>query len=354
VKQSIPFLRIAERFVGGSNPAFVIAELSGNHGHDFDKAARMIAAAAEAGANAIKLQTYRPDTITIDCDRPEFWVKTDNVWSGKTLFQLYEEAATPWEWQPRLKRVAEDLGLILFSTPFDPTAVDFLESMNVPAYKIASFEVIDLPLVERIARTGKPIIASTGMATLSEIDEMVKTTRSAGNRELALLRCVSAYPADPGEMNLRTIPHLSSTFGVVVGLSDHTLGATTAVAAVALGAKIIEKHFILRRSDGGPDAFFSMEPGEFAAMVKAVRETEEALGEPAFGPGPKESRNLVFRRSLFAVEDIRKGETITEKNVRSIRPGHGLAPKHLPAILGRRAKMPISRGTPLAWDMLES
>lgn len=330
---------------------YIIAEMSANHNQDFERAVQLVHAAKEAGADAIKLQTYTPDTITIDSDKEYFRIK-GTLWDGRTLHDLYGEAYTPWEWQPKLKEVADDLGMDLFSTPFDFTAVDFLETMNVPAYKIASFENIDLPLIRRVAQTGKPMIMSTGMATLAEIDEAVRTARDAGCRELALLKCTSAYPAPPEEANLRTIPHLAEAFDVVAGLSDHTLGIQVPVAAVALGARIIEKHFTLARSDGGADSAFSLEPHEFKQMVDAVRITEKALGQVHYGITEKDAESRVFRRSLFVVQNIKAGDVFTEDNVRSIRPGYGLHTRYLDEIIGRRASKDIERGTPLSWNFV--
>ncbi len=345
-------LTIAGRPVGPGHPVYVIAELSANHGQDFDQAVRLVRAAHAAGADAIKLQTYTPDTITIRSDRPEFRVGGGTLWDGRTLHDLYAEAYTPWDWQPKLKAVAEGLGLHLFSTPFDPTAVEFLERMGVPAHKVASFELVDLPLIERVARTGKPLVMSTGMATREEIGEAVEAARAAGATQIALLKCTSAYPADPAEMNLRTIPDMQTRFGVPVGLSDHTLGTAVPVAAVALGACIIEKHLTLDRKVPGPDSAFSLEPDEFRAMVEAVRVTETALGDVRYKVSEKEARSRVFRRSLFVVRAIAAGEHFTAENVRSIRPGHGLPPKYLPEVLGRTAARDLAAGTPLTRDAL--
>ncbi|MFZ5775049.1 MAG: pseudaminic acid synthase [Thermodesulfobacteriota bacterium] len=344
-------ITINGRVIGPGHPVYVIAEMSANHGQDFDQAARIIAAAKEAGADAVKLQTYTPDTITIACDREHFRIQ-GTIWNGRTLHDLYAEAYTPWEWQPRLKKIADELGITLFSTPFDVSAVEFLENMDVLAHKVASFELVDTELLEKIGATGKPVIMSTGMASLAEIDEAVATLRRAGAGGIALLKCTSAYPAAPASMNLRTIPHLAQGFGVVAGLSDHTTGLAAPVAAVALGASIIEKHFTLDRSTGGPDSAFSLEPDEFAAMVNAVREAEQALGRVSYDLTEAEQKSRAFRRSLFAVADIRAGELLTPQNVRSIRPGHGLAPKHLASVLGRRASRDIGRGTPLAWELV--
>jgi len=339
------------RLIGVGRSAYIIAEMSANHGQSFDQAVKIVEAAKQAGADAIKLQTYTPDTLTLNCDNDYFRIK-DTLWKGRTLYDLYGEAFMPWEWQPKLKQVADDLGIDLFSTPFDDSAVDFLERMSVPAHKIASFENCDIALLRKVAKTGKPIIASTGMATFDEIGELVNTVRNAGCRCLALLKCSSAYPAPAEEMNLRTIPHLAQAFSVPVGLSDHTLGIAAPVAAVALGACIIEKHFTLSRACAGPDAAFSLEPHEFKAMVEAVHAAERALGKVSYGMNPAEVQSRVFRRSLFVVSDIRAGELFTPRNVRSIRPGYGLHTRHLDEIIGRPATRDIQRGTPLAWEMV--
>jgi len=340
---------ISNVLMGNDKTVLVVAELSANHNQSFDQAVQLIKAAKEAGADAIKLQTYTPDTMTIDCDNEYFRIGKGTIWEGKTLYELYKEAYTPWEWQPELRKIANDLGMELFSTPFDKTAVDFLEKMDVPCYKIASFELVDIPLIQYVAQTGKPIIMSTGMATLAEIDEAVTAARQAGCKELALLKCTSAYPADPAEMNLRTIPHMAEAFGVPVGLSDHTLGIAVPVAAVALGACIIEKHFTLSRSVPGPDSAFSLEPHEFKEMVEAIRTTEKALGKVSYEVTEHEKASRIFRRSLFVVKDMKAGEVFTEENIRSIRPGYGLAPKYLNDILGNSATVDIKRGTPLQW-----
>ncbi len=345
-------ITIGGRRIGPGEPAYVVAEMSANHGQSFDEAARILGAAKIAGADAVKLQTYTPDTLTIDSDREEFQIGAGTLWEGRNLYQLYGEATTPWEWQPELKELAGELEIELFSSPFDATAVDFLEQMGVAAYKIASFEIVDLALIRRVAETGKPIIMSTGMATLAEIEEAVETARQAGGEELALLKCTSAYPAPAEEMNLRTIPELRQTFGVPVGLSDHTLGIAVPVAAVALGAAIVEKHFTLSRAKPGPDSAFSLEPQEFKAMVEAIRTAERALGEARYGASEHEAASLVFRRSLFVVEDVAAGEELSERNVRSIRPGHGLAPRHLPQVLGQHAARDLERGKPLVWSDL--
>jgi pseudaminic acid synthase len=345
-------ITIGKSRIGPNHPVYIIAEISANHNQDYDQAVRLIKASKEAGANAVKLQTYTADTITISSNREYFQIKGETLWDGRNLYDLYQEAHTPWEWQPHLKTVAEDLGMDLFSSAFDATAVDFLEEMGVPAHKVASFEIVDIPLIEKMARTGKPLIISTGMATQEEIKEAVRAAQGAGARQIALLKCTSAYPAPPESMMLQTIPAMAETFHVPVGLSDHTLGITVPVAAVALGARLIEKHITLSREIPGPDSAFSLEPHEFQQMVDNVRIIEKALGEVRYGGSEEERKSRVFRRSLFAVQDIRAGETLTEKNVRSIRPGHGLAPKHLKQILGRRALMDIAKGTPLAWSLI--
>ncbi len=345
-------IEISDRKIGPGQPVYIIAELSANHHQDFERAARLIDAAKDAGADAIKLQTYTPDTITIRSDRNEFRISGGTIWDGRSLYELYGEAFTPWEWQPKLKQIANDAGLTLFSSPFDETAVDFLEAMDVPAYKVASFELVDIPLIQRMARTGRPLIMSTGMATVDEIEEALKVARKGGATEIALLKCTSAYPSPADDMNLRTIPALARKFSVPAGLSDHTMGIAVPVAAAALGACIIEKHLTLSRADHGPDSAFSLEPDEFRAMVDAVRFSQRALGVAQFGASPTEQASLAFRRSLFVVEDMKSGETFTSRNVRSIRPAHGLHTRHLPEILGRCAISDIERGTPLRWDLI--
>lgn len=341
------------RQIGAGRPCFLVAELSGNHNGQFERAAEIVRRAKAAGADAIKLQTYTADTLTIHCDKPPFHISGDNAWQGRTLYDLYQEAATPWEWHKDLFALARKLGMEAFSTPFDHTAVEFLEGLRANLYKIASFELVDLELIRLVARTGKPIIMSTGMASETEIAEAVAAVAATGNRNLVLLKCTSAYPSPRAEMNIRAIPRLRETFGVPAGLSDHCLDQTAALAAVALGASVIEKHLTIARSDGGVDSSFSLEPVEFAMMARSVRETEEALGEAALGAGLAESGNVSFRRSIFAVRDIAPGQPLTRENIRVIRPGHGLAPQHLPRVLGRRARIAIERGTPLAWDLVE-
>ena len=343
---------IAGTKVGPGFPVYCIAELSANHNNDFNQAVTLIRAAKEAGADAIKLQTYTADTITLPGKQEYFRVAGGTLWDGKTLHDLYGEAYMPWEWQPKLKKLANELGMDLFSSAFDATAVDFLEEMDVPAHKVASFELVDIPLIQKMARTGKPLIMSTGMASLEEVEEAVNTARAAGATHIALLKCTSAYPALPEEMNLRTIPELSTRFNVPAGLSDHTMGVAVPVAAVALGACIIEKHLTLSRSMPGPDSAFSLEPAEFKAMVDVIRTAEKSLGRAYFGASAKEASSRVFRRSLFVVADVRHGELFTEENVRSIRPGHGLHPRHFSDVLGKRAAQDIERGTPLSWDLV--
>lgn len=344
--------KIGKRIIGKNKPVFIIAEMSGNHNHDYKKALKIIDAAAEAGVDAVKLQTYTSDTMTVNSNKKWFKVKSDNVWNGKTLYDLYEWAYTPWEWQAKLKKYAEKKGLIFFSTPFDETAVDFLEKLNVPLYKVASFEVPDIPLLKKIGKTKKSVIISRGMASLEEIKLAVKTLKANGSPSVAVLHCISSYPATASQMNLATIPDLAKKFKVVAGLSDHSLGSTSSVASVALGACIIEKHLILKRSDGGPDAEFSLEPLEFKELVNSIRQTEEAIGRPFYKLTSKEKQNVVFRRSLFVVKDVKKREKFTKENIRSIRPGYGLSPKYFDTILGQRAKNDIKFGTPLSWKLI--
>jgi pseudaminic acid synthase len=342
-------IKIAGREIGPGYPPYLIAEMSGNHNGDIKRALALIEAASRAGVDAVKLQTYTADTITIDHDGPEFTIDS-GLWAGRTLFELYEEAHTPWEWHGELFTKARELGLTIFSSPFDDTAVDFLEQLDVPAYKIASFEAIDLPLIRRVAATGKPMIISTGMANQTEIGEAVAAAKDAGASQIVLLHCVSAYPSPAAEANLRTLPDLAARFAMPSGLSDHTMGIAVPLAAVALGASVIEKHFTLSRADGGPDAAFSLEPEELTALVKGCRTAWEALGGVNYARTASEDANVRFRRSLYTVADIAAGEEFTSRNVRSIRPGFGLAPKHLPQILGRRAAAALRRGTPLSFD----
>jgi pseudaminic acid synthase len=345
-------IEISGRRIGVGYPCYIIAELSANHGQSYERALEVFRAAKDAGADAIKLQTYTADTLTIDCRRSEFMAGKGTLWEGKNLHDLYAEAYTPWEWQPELKKEAESLDLHCFSTPFDDTAVDFLEGINVPAHKIASFELVDTELLKKVAATGKPVIMSTGMASFEEIEEAVRTLRAHGCTQLALLKCTSAYPSLPEDMNLRTIPHMAESFRVPIGLSDHTLGVAVPIAAIALGACIIEKHLTIRRSDGGPDGAFSLEPDEFRTMVEAVRVAEKSLGKVSYEMSEKEATSRAFRRSLFIVEDMKQGEVFTRTNVRSIRPGYGLPVKELNRILGKKSAYPIMRGQPLQSDMI--
>lgn len=345
-------IRIGETWIGEGHPTYVIAEMSANHAGDKTHALEIIHAAKEAGADCLKIQTYTADTLTIDSAKSYFQI-SGGTWSGENLYSLYQKAYTPWEWQGELKETCEKLGLHFLSTPFDRTAVDFLESLEVEAFKIASFEAVDIPLIRYVASKGKPIILSTGMASLGEIDEAVQAIRRAGNEQFCLLKCSSAYPAVPDDMNLRTIRHLEDTFGVPAGLSDHSMGSLGAVAAVAAGAKIIEKHFCISREIENPDASFSMEPDEFSRMVREIRTVEKALGSVSYEVSAKEEASRIFRKSIFVVADIHKGEPLTEANVRVIRPGYGLSPKHYDAVLGKIAAVDISRGEPLKWSMVE-
>ncbi|MDN5310373.1 MAG: pseudaminic acid synthase [Methanolobus sp.] len=346
-------LKIGNKLIGNDSSVFIIAEMSANHLQNFELAVDTIKAIKESGADAVKIQTYTPDTITMNSDSEYFQIKQGTMWDGKTLYQLYQEAYTPWEWQPYLKKIAEDLGLIFFSSPFDRTAVDFLEKLNVPAYKVASFEITDIPLIEYIASKGKPVIISTGIATLADIEEAVNACKRMDNDQIVLLKCTSAYPAPLEEINLNTIPNIKGTFKTIVGLSDHSLGISIPIASVALGAKIIEKHFILDRNIGGPDAAFSLEPEEFKSMVKAVREVESALGNVNYDLTDKIKKSREFSRSLFVVEDVKAGDVFTERNVRSIRPGFGMHPRYLNKILGKKSRQYIKKGTPLDWNFVE-
>ncbi|MBI2094411.1 MAG: pseudaminic acid synthase [Candidatus Omnitrophica bacterium] len=348
-KSEDSIIQINDRRIGLGCPVYIIAEMSANHNQDMDHAIELLKEAKRAGADAVKLQTYTPDTMTLSLDQVPFKIQ-GTLWHGNTLHRLYQKAYLPWEWHKRLKATATELGIELFSTPFDMTAVDFLEQLEMPAYKIASFEVVDLALIERVAKTGKPILMSTGMASFREIQDAIETARNAKASELALLKCTSAYPAPMEELNLLTIPHLAETFGVPVGFSDHTEGITAPIAAVALGASIIEKHFTLTRSTPSPDAAFSLEPAEFKAMVDGIRQVEKARGRVTDEVGPEEAKSLVFRRSLFAVKNIKAGELFSKECIRSIRPGFGLHPRHLKEVLGRSASADIARGTPLTWE----
>lgn len=344
---------IDKRKVGENEKTFIIAEISANHKQSFERAVEIIKAAKESGADAVKLQTYTPDTITLDCDNEYFQIKQETIWDGTTLHKLYREAYTPWEWQPELKKIAEDMGLICFSSPFDYTSVEFLEKMDVPAYKIASFEINDIPFIEYVASKGKPVIMSTGIATLSDIDEAIKACKRVGNDNVILLKCTSAYPSPLEDINLKTIPNMKDTFGVSVGLSDHTLGSSVSIGAVALGATVIEKHLTLKREDGGPDAAFSMEPHEFKEMVDGIRSIEKALGKVTYELTYKQKKSREHSRSLFIVEDIKEGEIFTKDNLKSIRPGFGLETKYISDILGKKCTRDIKRGTPMDWSFIK-
>lgn len=339
--------------LGEDEKTFIIAEMSANHLQDYNRAVEIIKKAAWAGADAIKLQTYTPDTITIDCDNEYFQIKQGTIWDGTTLHKLYQDAYTPWEWHADLKDIAEKEGLVLFSSPFDITSVDFLEKLDIPAYKIASFEINDIPFIEYIASKRKPIIMSTGIARMEDIQNALDACKRMGNEDVALLKCTSSYPAPIEEANLKTIPNIKETFDVIAGLSDHTMGNAVSVGGVALGAKIIEKHMTLRRSDGGADSKFSMEPEEFKEMVDNIRLVEKAIGKVTYDLSQKQINSREHSRSLFIVEDVRKGELFTEKNVKSIRPGFGLETKYIKDIIGKKAKVDIKRGTPMKWSLLE-
>ncbi|MDB9512762.1 pseudaminic acid synthase [Kamptonema animale CS-326] len=349
----MPEIKIANCKIGQNHPPFIIAEMSGNHNQSLERALEIVEAAAKTGAHGLKLQTYTADTMTLDIKEGEFLINDPNsLWYGYSLYELYQQAHTPWEWhEPILKRCKE-LGIIGFSTPFDATAVDFLESLDVPCYKIASFENTDLPLIRQVASTGKPMIISTGMATVAELDETVRTSRDAGCEDIILLKCTSTYPATPENSNLLTIPHLRELFGVQVGLSDHTMGIGAAVASVALGATVIEKHFTLRRADGGVDSAFSMEPAEMKQLVIETERAWQSLGKITYGATAAETASKVFRRSLYIADDMEIGEQFTPDNLRAIRPGHGLPPKYYEMLLGRRVTQPVKKGTPVSLDLL--
>jgi N-acetylneuraminate synthase len=346
-------IKIADRVIGPEARPFVIAELSGNHNQSLERALEIVEAAATAGAHGLKLQTYTPDTMTIDVREGDFLIKDPkSLWSGLSLYELYGEAFTPWEWHEAIFAKARSLGLIPFSTPFDDTAVDFLEELDVPCYKIASFENADLALIRKAAETGKPLIISTGMATVAELDETVRAARDAGCRDLVLLKCTSTYPATPQNTNITTIPHMRQLFECEVGLSDHTMGIGVSVASVALGATVIEKHFTLRRADGGVDSTFSIEPPEMASLVAETERAWLALGHVAYGPLDAEKASTQFRRSLYVVQDLKAGEVLTRENVRAIRPGWGMPTKYLDDVLGRPVNRDVKRGTPLGWSFL--
>ncbi|MCI8599791.1 MAG: pseudaminic acid synthase [Lachnospiraceae bacterium] len=345
-------LKIGGKVIGEKEPSYIIAEMSGNHNGDIQRALEIVEAAAEAGVDAIKLQTYTADTITLNCDNEYFQTQKGSLWEGRTLHDLYGEAYTPWEWHEPIMERAGKLGLTCFSTPFDFTAVDFLEEMNVPAYKIASYEIQDIPLIRKVARTGKPIMMSTGIATLEDIYIAVEACREEGNEQIVLLKCTSAYPSPYEEINLNVIPNMKQTFGCICGISDHTMGMEVAVASVALGAEVVEKHITLSRADGGVDAAFSMEPKEFADMVTQIRNVEKAKGCVTYELTEKQKDGRQFGRSLFVSEDICEGDKFTEKNIRSVRPALGLATKHYENILGKIAACDLKKGTPLSWEMI--
>ncbi|MEK7067677.1 MAG: pseudaminic acid synthase [Patescibacteria group bacterium] len=342
-----------KRSIGANQPVFIVAEMSGNHNQSFARAKKIVDEAIKAGVDAIKLQTYTADTLTIDSDKKYFQVKVNKNWSGQTLYSLYKKAYTPWDWQPKLKQYAEKRGVLVFSTPFDNTAVDWLEKMNVRLYKVASFEIGDIPLLKKIGSTKKPVIISRGLASIAEIALAIKILKANGSPQVAVLHCVSSYPAEASQMNLATIPDIAKRFKVVAGLSDHTIGIVAPIAAVSLGAHIIEKHFTFNRADGGPDAAFSLEPDELKEMVRSVREAEQAIGVPTYKIGKKEAENVVFKRSIFVVQDVKKGEKFTTENIRIIRPGYGLAPKYYEAIIGKLAAKNIEVGTPLTQKLIK-
>jgi pseudaminic acid synthase len=353
MSESMKSFPVGGRVIGLDQPPFIVAELSGNHNQSLERALALVDAAAASGAHAVKIQTYTADTMTLDLDRGEFRIDNpQSLWAGRTLYDLYREAHTPWEWHKAIFERCRAQGLIAFSTPFDETAVDFLESLDVPMYKIASFENVDLPLIRRVAATGKPMIVSTGMATEEELGEAVDSARNGGCTDLVLLKCTSAYPASSETMNLRTIPHLRERFGVAVGLSDHTLGLAVPLAAVSLGVCMIEKHFTLSRSEGGVDAAFSLEPAEMAELVRESKRAWQSLGQVSYGVTEPERESLKFRRSLYVAVDMKKGDIFTVENIRRVRPGLGLAPKYVDQVLGKKASCDIARGTPLSWDLV--
>jgi pseudaminic acid synthase len=347
-------ITIAERMIGSGHPPFIISEMSGNHNQSLERALEIVEAAAKTGAHALKLQTYTPDTMTLDLDEREFHISDpNNLWAGNYLYKLYGEAYTPWEWHKPIFELARELGIIAFSTPFDDTAVDLLESLDVPCYKIASFENTDLPLIRRVAATGKPMIISTGMASIAELDDTVRAAREAGCKDLILLKCTSTYPATASNTNILTIPHMRELFGCEVGLSDHTMGVGVSVASVALGATVIEKHFTLNRTDGGVDSTFSMEPAEMAQLVVETERAWQALGQVSYGVTKAEEKSIVFRRSLYVVQDLKAGDVLTTDNVRAIRPGLGLPTKYLEVVLGKTLTQDVVRGTALEWEILK-
>lgn len=344
---------IRDRKIGLENPPFIVAEMSGNHNQSLERALEIVEAAAKSGAHALKIQTYTADTMTLDINHGEFYIYDKNsLWKGNSLYNLYQQAYTPWEWHEPIFNRCRELGIIGFSTPFDSTALDFLESLDVPCYKIASFENIDIPLIKKVADTGKPMIISTGMATVAELDETIRTARETGNDDLILLKCTSSYPASPENTNILTIPHLCDLFRCQVGLSDHTMGIGVAVASVALGATVIEKHFTLRRADGGVDSAFSLEPEEMRTLVNEAERAWQALGKVSYGPTEKEKASLQYRRSLYVTQDMKAGDFFTGENLRAIRPGLGLPPKYYDNLIGKKVKRDVKRGTPVSWDLL--
>jgi pseudaminic acid synthase len=346
-------IKINQHIIGMSHPPFIIAEMSGNHNQSLERALEIVEVVAKTGAHALKIQTYTPDTMTLDIDEREFHIgDPNNLWAGTSLYNLYAQAHTPWDWHEPIFRRAKELGLIVFSTPFDDTAVDFLEDLNVPCYKIASFENTDLPLIRRAAATGKPLIISTGMASIAELDDAVQAARNAGCKDLILLKCTSTYPAAASDTNILTLPHMRDLFGCEVGLSDHTMGLGVSLASVSLGASVIEKHFTLNRKDGGVDSTFSMEPDEMAQLVVEANRAWQALGGIFYGPTTLEKKSLIFRRSLYIVKNLKAGEILTNENVRAIRPGFGLPPKYLELILGKKILQDVVRGTALCWSLL--
>jgi pseudaminic acid synthase len=346
-------IRIGNFVINEASPTFIIAEMSANHLFDFDRAVKIMQAAKDAGADAIKIQTYTPDTITLDCDDPCFQITQGTIWDGTTLHKLYESAYTPWEWQPKLKKIAEDMGLIFFSSPFDLTSIDFLEEINVPVYKVASFEITDIPFIKKIAKTGKPIIISTGIAYMSDIELAMRTCREAGNENVILLKCTSSYPAPYEDINLKTIPSMKETFDCITGLSDHTMGSAVAGAGVALGAKVVEKHLTLSRADGGADAAFSMEPQEFKEMVDNIRKIEKAVGRVTYDLTDKQKAEREHTRSLFVAQDMKAGDVFTPDNLRSVRPGNGLHTKYYEELLGKKILKDAKLGTPMSWDLVD-
>ena len=347
-------IKIAGRKIGPNQPPFVIAEMSGNHNHSLERALEIVEAAAKTGAHALKIQTYKPDTMTLDLNEREFHISDPkSIWAGNSLYKLYGEAYTPWEWHKPIFDRARELGIIAFSTPFDGTSVDFLESLDVPCYKIASFENTDLPLIRHVAATGKPLIISTGMASIAELDDTVKAARDAGCKHLILLKCTSTYPATANNTNILTIPHMRELFGCEVGLSDHTMGIGVSVASIALGTTVIEKHFTLSRADGGVDSTFSMEPAEMAQLVLETKHAWQAMGQVSYGPSEAEKKSLQYRRSLYIVKDLKAGQLLTQENIRAIRPGLGLPTKYQEVVIGKTIKKDVKKGTGLTWDLIE-